>query len=360
MNQVNQNNKLDNTIDEISLRHLVGKLRSGAKYLTSKWLTILICAVIGGALGLAYAIVRKPVYTAICTFVLEEGNKASALSQYSGLASLAGIDIGGGGGGGIFQGDNIIELYTSRSMIQKTLLSKANISNENELLIDRYIEFNHLRQRWEKEKLGHIDFHTDPAKFSRTQDSIIADMVVLFNKSVLNVIKPDKKLTIIEVSVSGKDELFCKAFADKIVENVNNFYTQTKIKKSLQNVMVLQKQSDSVRSELNGSIGGVASAIDAAPNANPGMLRLRVPSQRRQIDVQANTAIYSELVKNLELSKMSLRQETPLIQTIDMPILPLAVDKLSKVKGIVVGFILALILTTVFLGVKKLISASLN
>ena len=53
----------------------------------------------------------------------------------------------------------------------------------------------------------------------------------------------------------------------------------------------------------------------------------RVPSVNRQVDVQANTAILTELVKNLELAKVDLRKETPLIQIIDTPILPLPFEK---------------------------------
>jgi uncharacterized protein involved in exopolysaccharide biosynthesis len=46
------------------------------------------------------------------------------------------------------------------------------------------------------------------------------------------------------------------------------------------------------------------------------------PSARKQVDVQANTAILTELVKQSELAKVTLRKETPLIQVIDRPILP--------------------------------------
>jgi hypothetical protein len=47
------------------------------------------------------------------------------------------------------------------------------------------------------------------------------------------------------------------------------------------------------------------------------------------------------LVKNLELSKLSLRKETPLIQVIDKPILPLPMEKFGKSKGVLLGGFLA-------------------
>jgi len=321
--------------EEISLKEVILKIRSGWRYLLSNRIIIIFASLVGAILGLTYSYLKKPVYTATSTFVIED-NKSGGMSQYAGLASLAGIDLGGGSNG-IFQGDNIIELYKSRLMIEKALLSKITINGKNGLLIDRYIDFNHLRDTWKKnDHIDSISFAGDPEKFGRKQDSIVINLVNLFNKSVLNIEKPDKKLSIIKVDVITNDELFSKVFNDKLVETVNDFYVQTKTKKSSQNVLILRKQADSVRKVLNGSISGVAAAIDAAPNANPNQLILRVPSQRKQVDVQASTAIYSEIVKNLELSRMSLLQETPLIQLIDKPVLPLPFSKLGKLKGILI------------------------
>lgn len=346
--------------EEISLKELILKLQFAFIYLKSKWLTILFCGILGGALGLLYSTFKKPVYTATSTFVLED-NKAGGLGQYAGLASLAGIDISGGGASGIFQGDNILELYKSRVMIEKTLLSRVKINGKSGLLVDRYIDFNKLREKWkEKEHINSITFYGDPEKFNRKQDSIITNIVELFNKQILNVEKLDKKLSIIKVDVATDDELFSKAFCIKLVETVNEFYALTKTKKSYQNVQILQRQADSVKRILNYSIGGVASAIDAAPNANPLLQTLRVPSQKKQVDVQANSAIYSEIVKNLEVSKISLRQETPLIQVIDKPVLPLSINRLGKLKGIVLGFFSGLFLITLFISTKKIINILLK
>jgi uncharacterized protein involved in exopolysaccharide biosynthesis len=351
-----------NNPTEISIRDVILKIQSGIRYLKSKWLTILFIGIIGGFIGLLYTIINKTKYTASCTFVLDEGSRGGGLSQYAGLASMAGIDLGGGGGSeGLFQGDNILELYKSRLMIEKALLSEASFNGGKELLINRYITSNKLRPIWkDRDKINQISFDGDPDKFDRTQDSLITSIVEIFNKNILLVTKPDKKLSIISVEVTSIDELFAKNFADKLVETVNNFYIQTKTKKASEIVRLLQKQVDSVRYVLNSSISGVASAIDAAPNANPSLLSLRVPSQRKQVDVQASTAIYSEIVKNLELSKMKLRQETPLIQVIDKPVLPLKIDKLSKLKGIIIGMFFGMFFTSAYFIIKKLFNNLMN
>lgn len=290
----------------------------------------------------------------MCTFVLGGSEKGGGLGQYAGLASLAGINVGGGGNEGIFEGDNIFALYQSRLMIEKTLLAKANFNGKDQLMIDRYIDFKDLRKSIQKDdKLKNLNFGGDPDHFNRQQDSIIKNIVIDINKNSLTVSKPNKKLNIIEVDTKFEDEVFAMEFNNKLVETVNDFYIKTKTKKTAHNVFILQKQVDSVKSVLNNSIGAVASALDAAPNANPSLLTLRVPSQKKQVDVQANSGIYGELVKNLELAKISLMQETPLIQLIDSPVLPLLTEKPSKPKCLLAGFFIATIFCAFFIMVRK-------
>jgi uncharacterized protein involved in exopolysaccharide biosynthesis len=78
-----------------------------------------------------------------------------------------------------------------------------------------------------------------------------------------------------------------------------------------------------------------------------------VPSQRKQVDVQANSAIYTEVVKNLEIARGMLQRETPLIQIIDQPVLPLANDKTGKFKALLTGGILGAIIGIFLIAVRK-------
>lgn len=123
------------------------------------------------------------------------------------------------------------------------------------------------------------------------------------------------------------------------------------------NSTILQKQTDSIRRELNGAITGVAVANDNTFGLNPAMNVRRAPSARRQVDVQANTAILTELVKQTELAKVTLRKETPLIQVIDKPILPLPKYHFGKGKGIVIGGIIAAFVIIIGLIVKRIFTS---
>ncbi|WP_316746912.1 lipopolysaccharide biosynthesis protein [Pedobacter gandavensis] len=340
--------------EELTLRELILKVKEWWKYLLSKWRIIVFAGIIGGILGFANAYFKKTVYKAGLSFALEDEKSGGGLGGALGLASQFGFDVGSGGGA--FSGGNLLELMKSRSMVEKTLLTAINVNDKVQTLAELYISFNGFRDEWSsKPWLKDVQFlpHSDRTKFSLKQDSLLGVFSSAILKNNLTVSKKDKDLSIILVNVKSENEKFSKFFTEILVKEVSDFYVITKTKKSAQNVLILQHQTDSVRRALNGAISGVAISMDANPNANPSRQILRVPSQRKQVDVQANQSILTELVKNLEISKVSLRKETPLIQIIDTPILPLEQDKLGKLKGMILGGIGAGFLVALVLLIRK-------
>ena len=365
MNTDNQINNSSNTLaniqhvdsDEISLKELILKLKEWWTYLLSQWKLIIGVAFIGALLGLAYAWTSKPIYKAEFSFVLEDEKSSGGLGGALGLASQFGLDIGGSGGGGMFAGDNLLELMKSRSMVQKALLSPINVQGKNQSLAEYYISFTGMRKGWEgKAILSALNYpiNADFSKFTRTQDSVIMVIHQSIVENLLSVAKVDKKLSILKVTVNSENEMFSKSFTEALVSVVSKFYVETKTKKSLINVAILQHQTDSIRNQLNQAISGVAQSADAIPNMNIARQVLRTSGQQRQVDVQANTAILTELVKNLELSKLALRKETPLIQVIDKPVLPLPSQRIKKFKGLLFGGFITGFIAIIFLIGRRL------
>lgn len=343
--------------EEISLKELIEKIKDWYSYLLSQWKIIILAGLIGGSLGIVYSIVKKPIYTASLSFALEGENSGGGMGGALGLASSFGLDLGGSGGG-IFTAANLTELFKSRSMVEKTLLSPVNFNGKNISLAEMYIQNNMWREGWNKNPiLSNIQFlpNANRKDFTRIQDSIMGLIYGSILNSNLSVGQRDKKISITTIDVSSKNELFAKYFCEELAKQVGEFYIFTKSRKARVNMSILEKQVDSIRNELNGAITGVAIANDNTFNLNPALNVRRSPSVRRQVDVQANTAILTELVKQSELAKVTLRKETPLIQVIDKPILPLAKKRIGKIKGFIVGGFLSGILILIFLIIKRFI-----
>ena len=350
--------------DEISLKELLLKTKDWYRYLLTKWLVIVAAGIIGGAIGVGYAFMQKPEYTASLSFALEdEKSGGGGLSGALGLASSLGIDLGTSAGSA-FSGANLIELMKSRKIVEKALLNPIAVNGKTKSLSQHYINFNELEKDWdEKPLLKGIVFapDADRSEFTLQQDSILGIIYesMIGTNGLLSVAQKDKKISIISIEVKSTNELFSKAFTESIAQEVSSYYIEIKSKKARQNMEILQHQTDSIRAELNGAIVGVAAAADNTFGLNPAMMVRKAPGTRRQVDVQANTAILTQLVTNLEMAKVSLRKETPLIQVIDRPILPLKKEKVGKLKSLILGGFLAGFLTVLVLIFKKLFAGIL-
>ena len=96
------------------------------------------------------------------------------------------------------------------------------------------------------------------------------------------------------------------------------------------------------------------------PNPNPLTKVSLVPYQKALIDVQANGAIYQEIVTQLELAKVTHRNKIPLIQIIDQPILPLENSRLKFLECLVFGIFGGLFLSVLYYSLSRFYKSLIN
>ena len=342
--------------NKISLSFLYERLKDWALFLISNKGIIVLGSFCILFFTISYNYIIKPTYFARTTFVLDN-NDTSSMGDLSSLASLAGINTSSLiDASSLFQIDNIQELYRSNTMIKKTLMSTANDGKKDFKLIDRLIEVEKLKHKWDK--LG-VDTKNlwSTASTSRTKDSLIKELIKTIKKENLIVEKPSRKTTILEIGFDHKDEILAKTFNENLVKIVNQFYNKTKTLKTGSNLEILQRQSDSVKVVLDTSIMLLAEIDQSIPNPNPLSKINLVPYQKAMIDVQTNSAIYQELLKQLELAKVTHRNNMPLIQVIDSPSYPLENSRWKLLKTIVYGLILGLVFSIFSLSFKRTIDS---
>ena len=357
-----ESNHIENKIpenEEITIKEFILKIKEWIDFLLSKWKNIFLIVFIGGLIGLIIGLYEKPIYKGVLTFAMEEdkgGGISGGLSGALGLASSFGIDLGGANGGGAFAATNLSELMKSRMIVEKVLLEK--MPNTDLTLIEYYLQFSKLREIFNKNPaLKNIQFlpNSDRSKFNLLQDSVLQVVYKkLINPENLIIVQKDRKVSILSIEVSSENEVFSKMFCESIARETSELYIETKSKKSRMNVDVLQRQVDSVKNNLNIAMSSVANETDNVYNLNPSLLSKGVRSKRKQIDVQANTALLTNLSIQLELAKVVLRKETPLIQIIDRPIFPLEKNKFGKAKSILLGFFIAGLISVFYFTITKL------
>ncbi|MBT5857769.1 MAG: exopolysaccharide biosynthesis protein [Flavobacteriaceae bacterium] len=350
----------NNHIEEsISISFIVDSIKDWISFIFSKRKIIIRGTIIIMILIISYNYIKSPVHYARTTFVLDNDTSSGSMGDLSSLASLAGINASSFiDASSLFQIDNIQELYRSSSMLKNTLLSSAKINDKEILIIERFAKAEKLINKWRKLGINLEDFKNK--KLSRLQDSLIKESIKLIKKEYLLVDKPSRKTTILEIGFNHKDELLAKSFNENLVSIVNKFYFDTKTLKTGANLEILKKQSDSVKNVLNESILVLAEKDQNIPNLNALDKVSMVPYQKAMIDVQANSAIYGEIVKQLELAKVTHRNNMPLIQIIDKPILPLENSRWKLVKTFFLSFIIGVSSIILGLSFKRIINYEQN
>lgn len=333
--------------NSISIVSFIQSMSGTLKFLLSKIKLFITVALITGLLGVIYAWLKKPVYVSEISFVTE--NENSQLKGYASIAAQFGYDLGTNNNGA-FEGDNLIEFLKSKKNITNTLLSEA--SENQGLFIDLYLKYNKIDLTSDKIlRQGKINFTKDRNQNTRVEDSLLNEVASEILKSQLTVTRKDKKLNFIDLKFRSYNESFSKTFSELLIKNTIATYLDYKVRKAKQNILIIQKQTDSVRAILSGDIATINETTDL--NVNPQKLKVRTPIQNKQIDVQVNSALYTELLKNLEISKLTMRKETPLIQIIDESEFPLYKIKPGRLLTGLLFAIAGIILTACYLLSKR-------
>ena len=346
--------------EKISLKNVFQGFKEWFVFIMDKRIKIVYGTLIILVLSLSYNYLKSPVYYANTSFVLENDASAS-LGGLSSLASMSGINTSSlMSASNLFQIDNIQELYRSNNMLKQALLEKVTINGKSQILIDYFAVAQNLEKKWVKEKVYLKDFYKDKKLYSRAQDSVLKEAIKLIKKDFLIVGKPNRNTSILNVGFRHKDEVFAKIFNEVLVNKVNSFYYKTETKKTAFNLNVLQVQTDSVKGLLDMSFLALAEIDQNTPNLNPLVKTAKVPYQKAMANLQANQAIYLEVVKQLELAKVAHRNKTPLIQIIDKPSFPLENNRWTFLDILILGIFGGGMLIVLLLSLQRIIRQALE
>jgi len=328
---------MQESLEELSFSNLYQKLTFLCRLIISKYKLLILIGVLGSIFGFVYAkFIVVPKYTGNLTFVLSNDSKTSGLGA---LAGNFGIELGGGSEGA-FAGENIIQLLESRKMVERAIFKtppNSKISLLNEILVK-----SKPGQKWSKNSYinKQLPFPNSAKTFTPVQDSLFAYLHFYIVTNYLSVARVDKKLSFYKITTTSPSENFSRYLTKFLVDEAAQFYIETKTKQARKNLDMLQSEADSLRYVLGGAITNLATGSDEIFNLNPSLQKARIQTQKSQIQTQVLGTAYAEVVKNLEIAKITLQKETPLYQLIDVPAAKL---KKEKPSGLIYSIIFGLV-----------------
>lgn len=351
MTDIQENKDHTAVSEDNTAKQLLLKMQDWIKFILSKWLVISLVTISGMAIAIILNLRSKTVYTAECTFTLDESNSDGGPSPVSGL-TLLGLE--GSAGGGLFQGKNLMWLYSSREMLKQSLLFPIDSSKGKKLFIDWFFELDKQGKKM-LAAAPNVKFpsYRDSVELSREQNSLLSFAISKIKTQYLTVSETKNTDNFISVVIKSTDELFAKAFSDILVRTVNNYYINRKTEKLRNEILILQRKTDNYQGEMDSYMYQTANAADATPYPNPNQQVLQVPAQKKSVGVKVNSELYIEMVKSLEANKITLAKETPLIQVIEEPVLPLPSSRMPLYFAALYGGFLFLFITVALLSVIR-------
>jgi hypothetical protein len=338
MNQTRNNNEILQDPDEISLKDLILKIKDLRKQFISNIKTILLISLIGGALGLVYAWMSRPVYEAKMTFVMRAESN-NMLSSLSGLSSLLG---GGTSTASASPMDRIIQLLGSDRIVGEALLSQATIEGRKDLIINHLIAIEGLKEKWKKDTvLNKSSFSASDRietlgyaqrKAIKKLTEFIAGEEGILSKSF------DKKSGVITMKVLHTDEDFSIAISNAVYNHLVDFYSTEAVSTISSKVEALQNKVDSIKSALGYTQSASAKQMDQGL----GTLLQQDRVEQRKLSIKENMLIiiYGEAQKNLEQLSLIQATTSPSFSIIDQPYSPITPKSKSKLIFTLVGSIL--------------------
>jgi uncharacterized protein involved in exopolysaccharide biosynthesis len=347
---------MENYNDEIQLKDILIKLSEYKTYLFSKKFTIITISGFFFMLGIVFAISADKIYTAELTFVVDDQQQGGvSLGSMSGMASQFGFDIGGSSSA-TFSQNNILELLKSRGVVEAALMQNRKVNKTHDLLIEHYLYLNKIKDYWKtNNEITPVSFH---GILTQNNDSVSGGVwkSIIEDKLVVELLSDEAN--IINLSYTSVDDEFAKMFVETLIEQMSKMYITYQTAQASNTLSFLNNRADSVFMELEIAEEEFAKVKDINQRIVKASGRLKELQLMRRVEV-LNT-MYLEIVKNLELSKITLLNQTPIINIIDKPILPLEKEQKSKSLLGILGAFLGGFLSLIFFIFRKLFKDALS
>jgi uncharacterized protein involved in exopolysaccharide biosynthesis len=218
--------------DDIDLRELFAALWSGK-------LTIIIATVMAAVIAVSYALYLPNIYKAeaLLSPVSSDGGGMGGLaSKFGGLASLAGVSLGGGGSGDkttlgieVMQSRQFFAQFSQENNVLVPLMAaKGWNSSDNTLVIDPEV-FDSTTNTWVRQP-----------KPPRQSQPSIQESHEAFKKLIS--VAQDKETGFVTLSVEHFSPYVAKQWVDALVQAINITIREQDVAKAERSISYLQQQ----------------------------------------------------------------------------------------------------------------------
>lgn len=317
--------------------------------LKKRWFVVAIIVAGASLIGLSFSLKSKSNFVASTTMMLESSKGGGSMSGAFALASQFGLMSGGSSA--VINEDKLMEIIKAETIIKTALFKTATINDTTDILANHFIDLFGYKEVWKKnDSLKNFRFTNSKENLNLTENNVFK---TFYGEIVGTYLKVDKsKNGIIIITTTTQSELFSMYFNEYLVNSVTSFYIDRITEKGRVNLDIVQKRVDSISNALRDAEFLLAKWKDGSNQLVKAQGMIAEMRLRRNVEVC--NSIYIEGIKQLEISKFALLEQTPFLQIIDKPSLPLSkTRKTSRVRVTIIGFVVGCLFSVLYVYARK-------
>ena len=283
-------------------------------------------------------------YQADLTFMLSD-DLGSQVSGLSGILGQFGLPVSSGK----YNIDKLLEIAQSRAIIEVVLFDKVFIGEHQDYIANHMIDLYGLNKKWINKSPDFENFRFSSSRasnFSAQENYALKRLyntiVGSENKEGLLTIDYGRDHYIMTSSFTSISDTLSVEFVKKHFLALKKYYTSKAIEKQKHAFDLVQAKRDSVYNSLKIVELSVAGYKDRSLGSFSNVSGATLSDLNTQ-SIILKTAL-AKAEENLAIAHFALESNTPLIQLIDDPILPIESIKSSWLRLLSVGFIAGLFL----------------
>jgi len=318
--------------------------------------TVLLWLAAALVLGLLIAFTSPRAYLARVVMVPQMQSKSSGLGglgSLGGLAAMAGINLSNLNAGtediSPLVYPEIVRSYSFQKEIMHTPLTFRSVGHQISLAeyVQKYGKTSLVTKitrgitklpgtvvSWfRKEQQPMAPAAGDSlTRISKDEQDLWDDMTKTLTLSV------DKKNGFITLTAFGPEPLATAQIADKAKNLLQRRITEFRIEKARENLDFIEGRFDEKKKEFETSQNRLARFRDGHQGMTSNMVKTE--EDRLQSEYQLALTVYTELAKQLESAKISVKEDTPIFSIIEEVIVPVRSAKPKKMMILMVSILL--------------------
>jgi uncharacterized protein involved in exopolysaccharide biosynthesis len=333
-NQSQQNIDSEITIDISKIFKVIAK---------KKW-AILIATIISTVIGIFIAINIPNEYASQVQILPELNSKdaGGSLSSLKSLAGLAGVDLGSMSSTEAVRPDLYPNIIQSTPFLMGVMNMKVYASKYKQtMMMSKFLEENKKKELFirifgesdEKDKDAFVinpkTIPLETIRLDKKQDELIKDLQKRVGATL------DKKTGVISISVKMQDPVIAATIVKYAQDYLTSYVIKYRTEKTLNDIKFLGDRVEEAKRRYDNALFSYSSYQDR--NKALFLNIAKDEGKKLQYEVDLSYNLYSELVKQLEESKIKVHRETPIFKVLEPAQIP--VKKAEPKRSIMVlGF----------------------